>query len=273
MTPPAPLPSDSPSPVALDSEGRIAAELHCSGCGYLLRMRRLDSDCPECGQPVAETVSSSNLRLLEREWLRRVSAGAICLALAVPTMLVFGLGMLLWIVGVITMMASPPPQRKRLRILSWIALLGGLTGAAGFLLIFALGNSGQDVELWLPILFGLPALGWSLHLFAAFAYPAIVCREAGHRAASVFGWTLAGSGGALPLLAGFSVLSFALSFSYGYAGYGIHPALELLFTAMAYITVFGGMLFTAGQFVFWIIVAVIMRRILREADVWQQRAT
>ncbi|MEM1446384.1 MAG: hypothetical protein AAGF84_10035 [Planctomycetota bacterium] len=53
-------PSTPAAPTALEHNQDLGHML-CWGCGYSLRMRRLDESCPECGLPIRIT--------LERQWL------------------------------------------------------------------------------------------------------------------------------------------------------------------------------------------------------------
>lgn len=43
--------------VKLDEDGRIRLELPCHQCGYDLRTCEPDAKCPECGYPIAATIS------------------------------------------------------------------------------------------------------------------------------------------------------------------------------------------------------------------------
>lgn len=65
---------------ALDADGSIAANVPCIKCSYNLRTLQPAGNCPECGTPVASSVSGTVLRCLSPPTLTRLRA-AIWLAL------------------------------------------------------------------------------------------------------------------------------------------------------------------------------------------------
>ncbi len=60
----------------LDAAGRLVEELPCLTCGYLLRGRRLDESCPECGSDVSASAHDDLLRYASRPWLGKLHRGA-----------------------------------------------------------------------------------------------------------------------------------------------------------------------------------------------------
>lgn len=101
MTTATDLPEASPphaAPAAwsppLDADGRLASEIACRGCGYVLRGLRPDDRCPECGEPVAESLRPDLLLFADPAWRDRLLRGcrwllawivaAIAVTLATP---------------------------------------------------------------------------------------------------------------------------------------------------------------------------------------------
>jgi hypothetical protein len=57
----------------LGGDGRIALSLPCRKCRYNLRLHVLDEACPECGTPVAETLTDDLFIFSDARW--QASAG------------------------------------------------------------------------------------------------------------------------------------------------------------------------------------------------------
>ena len=69
--------------VPLDEAGRVAADAQCRPCGYNLRGLDPSQDCPECGEPIRESLRSDLLRYAAPDWLRRLRRGGNWLIAAV----------------------------------------------------------------------------------------------------------------------------------------------------------------------------------------------
>jgi len=74
--------------VPLDDQGRIADELPCLGCAYDLRMRPLESRCPECGMAVGRSAVGNLLRYAEPRWVRQMWEGLNCLSVLIASVIV-----------------------------------------------------------------------------------------------------------------------------------------------------------------------------------------
>ena len=61
--------------VQFDPAGRIGQDVPCIQCGYNLRTLLAEQACPECGQPVAQSLQRDRLRFCDPRWLRRVAGG------------------------------------------------------------------------------------------------------------------------------------------------------------------------------------------------------
>ncbi|MCC6360529.1 MAG: hypothetical protein IT450_17460 [Phycisphaerales bacterium] len=68
----------------------VGDDVLCLGCGYMLRGLNPAGACPECGQPIAQSLGPANLCDLDSQWLRRVRrglrvvAGGLLLFIIVP---------------------------------------------------------------------------------------------------------------------------------------------------------------------------------------------
>lgn len=60
---------------SLDEAGSIAIDLPCKGCDYNLRGLPPEGECPECGAPVARSLTSNLLRFANPVWLKNVRRG------------------------------------------------------------------------------------------------------------------------------------------------------------------------------------------------------
>jgi hypothetical protein len=69
----------------LDANKRIAVDLSCMHCSYNLRTLVADGTCPECGQPVAQSVANYAER--PRQWLVSVGDGAWGLVVCIGVLL------------------------------------------------------------------------------------------------------------------------------------------------------------------------------------------
>lgn len=61
--------------VQLDATGRIAQDVHCIHCGYNLRSLLPGQACPECDQPVGESLRGDLLQFSNPAWLARLASG------------------------------------------------------------------------------------------------------------------------------------------------------------------------------------------------------
>lgn len=57
----------------------VADDVICVSCGYNLRTLSMASVCPECFQPVVNSLRPNELRFSDIRWLRRVRVGVTCL--------------------------------------------------------------------------------------------------------------------------------------------------------------------------------------------------
>ncbi|MGD8451182.1 MAG: hypothetical protein PVJ57_05135 [Phycisphaerae bacterium] len=67
----------------LDAAGRLAEDRRCCRCGYNLRGLEPEQLCPECAQPVHDSLVANDLRYANRQWLSQVRSGLALLVLAV----------------------------------------------------------------------------------------------------------------------------------------------------------------------------------------------
>lgn len=249
--------------VALDAEGLIAADLPCSACGYLLRTQSPDGACPECGTAVSETLNASNIRLLPLDWLRRIQAGSVCLAIAVPMMWLFGLGLLVWLLGVITLTVEVPKSRPEFKRLQRLIVGSGVATALTLVVLFAgdfHGRSEWEIFTYL----GVAALLLGVHLASVLRYVAQICDRADWPRMRFWGNALACFGLVWPALLVGTLVLVSISIINSYGGTA-PPWLGPLLVVVGIPASFGGMAFIAGQFIFWIVVAARMHRIRREA--------
>jgi len=256
--------------VALDAEGLIAADLPCTSCGYLLRMRSPDDDCPECGAAIRDTLNASNIRLLPLDWLRRIQAAAVCLAIAIPTTYLLGIGVFVWTLGVLTLVVEAPKSRPEFKRLQRIIGVSGILAAAAILLLFPLADTYRST--W-PIFVHLGVFGVALgvHFAGVLRYAARVCGDADWPTMRRVGNGLALFSLVWPSLAVGGLVLLGMSFSYAWGGTA--PGwLDPLLIAVGLTAFFGGSIFLIVQFIFWIMLAVRMRRIRREALVMFREA-
>lgn len=68
--------------VAVSIDGRIAEDKFCIECGYNLRTLHPSAKCPECAQPVADSLKGQQLEFASIPWLRTVRRGFQLLKLA-----------------------------------------------------------------------------------------------------------------------------------------------------------------------------------------------
>jgi hypothetical protein len=71
----------------------IAFDLPCFFCGYNLRTLATDGVCPECGQPVPDTLQHGWLIFADKRWLSRLRRGAaIMFCLPPPILVILAIG-------------------------------------------------------------------------------------------------------------------------------------------------------------------------------------
>ena len=68
-------PQSAPPSVALDSAGRVAADLRCRSCGYNLRGISPEGRCPECQAEVGKSIRAGVLGDCDRNWVRQLAGG------------------------------------------------------------------------------------------------------------------------------------------------------------------------------------------------------
>lgn len=75
--------------VSLGPAGRIAHDIPCIHCGYNLRTLLADQACPECNQPVGESLRGDMLWFSNPAWLAKLAGGTAWLILGSALWLVF----------------------------------------------------------------------------------------------------------------------------------------------------------------------------------------
>ncbi|MGD8451179.1 MAG: hypothetical protein PVJ57_05120 [Phycisphaerae bacterium] len=114
--------SDGGAP--LDQDGRLAEDRRCSRCGYNLRGLEPAGDCPECAQPVRESLVSNQLRYADRRWLRKVRLGLLLLLVAAVSFFACVLAMALALfMAVVTRSLSLD------LFVAWVAIVCGVGSA------------------------------------------------------------------------------------------------------------------------------------------------
>jgi hypothetical protein len=68
-------PPHAPSNPAIDTDGRLTADIHCVQCGYNLRTQLAVSRCPECSTPIDFSFRGYFLSYAPPAWLQRVRRG------------------------------------------------------------------------------------------------------------------------------------------------------------------------------------------------------
>ncbi|MEO1235570.1 MAG: hypothetical protein AAFX76_02150 [Planctomycetota bacterium] len=253
--------------VPLDTDGLIAADLPCRGCGYLLRKQPSDARCPECDRPVQETINASNLRLCPPNWLGQVQSGAMCLAVAIPAAFIFGFGVILWILGALTLILESPREPRSLHRLGKMAAITGAVGVLSFLVMMSgLGSGGDELPFVIALCVGVLAVG--LHVGAVVRVGAVIAREAQWPKTARVGRVMSWFAWVWPIFFAGSVVLAGMSLSYAFGSSGPAPAwLNVVGGLSIYGTFFGTLGLLTAMFVFWIVLAVRMRRIRREAKV------
>ncbi|MEM1028198.1 MAG: hypothetical protein AAGJ38_08950 [Planctomycetota bacterium] len=256
--------------VALDVEGLIAADLPCGSCGYLLRAQPPNGVCPECGTAVADTLNASNIRLLPLDWLRRIQAGSVCLAISIPMIWLFGLGVLVWLLGVITLTVEVPKSRPEFKRLQLVIGGSGVLAVIAVLLLF-LAEGHHETEWLIFAHLAIVGVLLGVHLGGVLRYASRVCDAASWPGQRECANILALFGLVWPALVLASLLLIGLSFRYAWSG---DPPLwlEPLVIALSIPAFLGGIAFAITQFIFWIVIAVRMHRIRKEADVLYHEA-
>lgn len=92
-----PLPAPQGIEPPLDENGRFACHLYCRHCRYDLRaMSSTVEVCPECGEPMAQSVDHYRRQWFSEEWLTRWQYGSQLMlwiiTLAISVFLISGLG-------------------------------------------------------------------------------------------------------------------------------------------------------------------------------------
>ncbi|MEM8739808.1 MAG: hypothetical protein AAGG38_15205 [Planctomycetota bacterium] len=252
--------------VAMDGEGRIAADLPCRDCGYLLRTQRPEGRCPECDLAVATSLAAQSSPLMDRDWLRNLQVGAGLLAVALPCLFAFFLGGLAWILGIACLLTNLPAGQKnivRLRKIVLLSLAGAGLTAVGFI-----GLIENQTHRWVVLATFAATLGCAgVHVGGVLRIAVVFCRHAEWRWLGHAGNTLAVMAWVSPfaVLGGLQVM--ALSFGYAWGGRGSPP---LWLDVMTYLAVYGGLAaaagFLAGHFVFWLTLAIRLHGVRKQAE-------
>lgn len=156
-----------PAIVPLTRAGRIDADVMCFGCQYNLRTQPPDGRCPECGHSIADSLTSDNAILMPPFWLGQVYRGSVCLAVAWPTIPLCGLGLIIGLVGILSICNDPPLAQFRVRNLQRLTLGSLLACGVLFLTSLLAAEAPLMWALTLSASFIAGATGVAaLHLFA-----------------------------------------------------------------------------------------------------------
>lgn len=79
--------STIPAMIRISVDGRLAEDRLCHTCGYNLRTLHIDSHCPECNAPVAESLVGTELVYADPAWLLTIRRGVKLMAVAVTSAL------------------------------------------------------------------------------------------------------------------------------------------------------------------------------------------
>jgi hypothetical protein len=94
------VPANAPSTnVSIDVGGRIGQDVHCIHCGYNLRSLLPQQACPECNQPVSESLRGNLLQFSDPTWLTRLVGGMNWMIVGTVLWLLWnsGMGPLSWL--------------------------------------------------------------------------------------------------------------------------------------------------------------------------------
>ena len=64
----------------MNAQGEVSIDLPCFHCHYNLRTQTTEARCPECGQPVADSLRGDYLWLADPRWLQRLPRAATVLS-------------------------------------------------------------------------------------------------------------------------------------------------------------------------------------------------
>ncbi|MBB6430905.1 hypothetical protein [Algisphaera agarilytica] len=254
--------------VTLDADGRIAVDLPCVSCGYLLRTLPPDGSCPECGKPVAETLEAGNIRLLPLDWLGGLQGGAVFLAISIPLLGLFGIGALTWLLIAITITIDAPKHQPGLKRLRNLSVASGVTGGLGALLLIV-DPSYYHSEWFFIAHLAVVTVMLGLHLAGMCGFAAAVCRLAQWHSLRKLSTCLAVFALLWPFLTMGSVILMGMSFSRAWNG---NPVwwLDTLLYLLGLSAFFGGALFLVLLFMLWVMIAIKLNCILREAEALQR---
>lgn len=77
---------------AMDNAGMIGFDLACINCGYNLRGLRGDGVCPECANPIGQSLRGDRLIFSSSEWLKHLRRGAALMLWYIVTVALFAAG-------------------------------------------------------------------------------------------------------------------------------------------------------------------------------------
>jgi len=117
----------------IDAAGVIAADVVCSACGYNLRSLASTAACPECGRPVADSLSRQAMWYHDNQRLRNLAGGinAVILELGVLILVTVTI-LVIWQIQIVLFGS----------LLYFVAALN--LGIPGCLLVGAMGGRGHD---------------------------------------------------------------------------------------------------------------------------------
>lgn len=153
--------------VPIDNDGRLIIDLPCFDCQYNLRTQHIDGNCPECGLSVEQSLTGDNALLMPAFWLGQVVRGAVCIAISFPLVLACGIGIVLWLIGVLTITLDPPLRQFRIRNLQrWVLIPLLFAGLAPIAIGLSLNVPALAALLTVVMLGALSISNIMLHLFA-----------------------------------------------------------------------------------------------------------
>lgn len=146
----------------------VDRDVPCANCGYQLRTLHVARVCPECGQPIADSLRGDRLRWSNREWLSRIALGATLLRVGVRwgfITLVVEMALMIALAALASVW-SPPFDAEWLIERAFLATLWIVASAAAVGLFLV---STPDPASRKPIEDRI------IHVLSALALPIIIC--------------------------------------------------------------------------------------------------